>query len=951
MESGSVKRVPVFFITMIFLYTVFFSQNYAIISGINDYKYLCDLQYAEKDVDELEEALKYNGFSVIPIKGEDATFSRVVNEIRNTAAVSKTDDHMIFFFSGHGRSGENESMKGLMLHDCLPDDTNDFLSQEILKNELVQFKGKTIVVIDACFQGNTEKAFVRKPFSDEGFYSTFDFLLTSSAANQSSHDGFYTGNVKVENGVAAYYLIRAVEGEADANRDNFLSANELNNYFNNHAQFMARNNGQDMEVYFKSEEEKLLALNIVKNIPLVPQKILTENNVKMVLVKGGQFLMGNAPFQNNNYVTNDEIPSHYVILTYDFWMSSYEITFASYDEYCENTGKIPPKDCGFGRGLLPVVNVEWYDAINYCNWLSVREGLPVAYDSSGHLLNQFGEITDEMAEVMGYRLPTEAEWEYAARGGAYSKMNRFSGSGILDEVAWYNQNGEVFVFPDGREFPAAKPGGLKQPNEIGLYDMTGNVYEWCQDGYDPFWYKKNTVKNPVNLQASNYRILRGGSTFTWDFEMDNAERHFTPTDGFYYDVGFRIVRTDKTNQFVNFQIPEWKKSVLEISSVPTGAIVFLDGRKYPEKTPCEIELVEGFYKISLEKEGYNPHREVLYLKTSENRSIKASLKNSAQNAVYKIFLPEEVYVKGGSFCMGDHYGDLWREAQPSFPVELTYDYYMGKYETTNEEFLSYLNDRRHENTINDSLLEDVSLNFSPFFPECFLERDENGYFYMPRSLEKRPVVMLLKNAVFDYCNWLSEKYGLHKAYDEAGNLIDRNGNRTDNVLNVEGYRLPTEAEWEFAALGGQFSQGYRFAGGNVASEIGWGWTNSGDTVLNGPWDREKIMCNNCRLHDVGLKQPNELGIYDMSGNAWEMCQDSFTSYDESNKINPYTAENFIDYARRGGSFGEEIPHLAIQHRFKNDFDGRNNDLGFRIARTAIKRDSESDTKFILKNLK
>jgi formylglycine-generating enzyme required for sulfatase activity len=481
--------------------------------------------------------------------------------------------------------------------------------------------------------------------------------------------------------------------------------------------------------------------------------------------------------------------------------------------------------------------------------------------------------------------------------------------------------------------------------------MTGNVYEWCQDSYNPFWYKKNTVKNPVNLQPSDYRILRGGSTFTWDFEMDNAERHFTPAGGFYYDVGFRIVRTDKLNEFVDLQMPEWKKASLRIESDPEGADIFIDNTKQLKKTPSTVELVEGYYEIKLEKEGYNPHREVLYLKTSASKTIRTSLKKVAENAFHKILLPEEVYVKGGSFVMGDHYGDLWRDAKPPFPVQLTYDYHIGQYEITNEEFLSYLNDKQLENTVTSALLAEISLNFSPFFPEYFLNRDAEGYFYLTQPIEKQPVVMLIKKAVFDYCNWLSDKKGLRRAYDKGGNLIDRNGNLTDNVLDVEGYRLPTEAEWEYAALGGQFSRGYRFAGGNVMTEVGWGWINSGDELLGGPWDKIEIMSNNCRLHDVGLKRPNELGLYDMSGNAWEMCQDGFIQYDKSAKVNPYTVENFTSFARRGGAFCEEISHLKIQHRFCNDFYGRNNDLGFRIART-IGKVPESEQKIErFKNIK
>ena len=112
-----------------------------------------------------------------------------------------------------------------------------------------------------------------------------------------------------------------------------------------------------------------------------------------------------------------EKPVHIVEITYDYYIGQYEVTFDEYDAYCEATGKTKPDDGGWGRRNYPAIYISWWDAIEYCNWLSEQEGLQPAYDNRGNLLNSTGQVTTDITQVEGYRLPTEAEWEYAARGG------------------------------------------------------------------------------------------------------------------------------------------------------------------------------------------------------------------------------------------------------------------------------------------------------------------------------------------------------------------------------------------------------------------------------------------------------------------------------------------------------------------------------------------------------
>jgi len=229
---------------------------------------------------------------------------------------------------------------------------------------------------------------------------------------------------------------------------------------------------------------------------------------EMILVEKGSFLMGNSRLR----LASDTItfPLREVTITYDFYIGKYEITFEEYDLFCEETGR--EKARGEKRGRYPVFYITFMDCIDYCNWLSEKSGFQKPYDAEGNLINGNGEKTNDISEVQGFRLPTEAEWEYAARGGIFWEDDFvYAGGNSVNDYVWYLSNSNN---KDNDLFEGKGPQivGTKLPNQLGIYDMNGNVWERCYD-----WYKEDITDtgdvDPINLteNESEQRALRGGS--------------------------------------------------------------------------------------------------------------------------------------------------------------------------------------------------------------------------------------------------------------------------------------------------------------------------------------------------------------------------------------------------------------------------------------------------------
>ena len=194
---------------------------------------------------------------------------------------------------------------------------------------------------------------------------------------------------------------------------------------------------------------------------------INKKKIDMIKIEKGQFILGDQTRKLWNFSS----PTQEAFITYDYLIGEAPVTFEIYDQYTRDM-KLPLiDDNGWGRKSRPVINITWYDTIDFLNWLSKKENLPIAYDKDGDLIDNKGHKTRDITKVFGYRLPTEIEWEFAGKGGTKMKKTLFSGSDKLRDVSWYSENSNGKTHEIKTKFP----------NELGIYDMNGNVWEWIND--------------------------------------------------------------------------------------------------------------------------------------------------------------------------------------------------------------------------------------------------------------------------------------------------------------------------------------------------------------------------------------------------------------------------------------------------------------------------------------
>ena len=492
-------------------------------------------------------------------------------------------------------------------------------------------------------------------------------------------------------------------------------------------------NGKSVEKSFDVREnggESSLLLKFSRNQTITVKGVSFE----MVYVEGGTFDMG-ATSEQGSDAWDNEYPVHSVTLS-DYYIGKCEVT---QDLWEAVMGSNPSY---FKGAQNPVERVSWYDCQNFIKKLNSLTGRT-------------------------FRLPTEAEWEYAARGGKKSSHYKYSGSDNIDDVAWYDDNSD----------DKTRPVGTKSPNELGIYDMSGNVYEWCSDWYGS--YSAGAQTNPQGPSSGSCRVLRGG-----------------PWDG--YAGICRVL-----SRYADFPSYSYSSRGLRLVLVPNEVT-----------------------SIPQQQEQYSPQQE--YGGGFSNQTITV-----------KGVSFEMVYVEGGSFDMGattEQGGDAWDNEKPVHRVTLS-GYYIGMYEVTQE-------------------LWEAVMGSNP------------SYFKGAQN----PVESV--------------------SYNDCREFISRL-----NSLTGKYFRLPTEAEWEYAARGGNKSLHYKYSGSGNIGKVAWYTENSGNST-----------------HAVGTKTANELGIYDMSGNVFEWCSDWYGDYSAEAQTNPQGPSSGDERVLRGGRWGSRARYCRVSNR-------------------------------------
>lgn len=660
---------------------------------------------------------------------------------------------------------------------------------------------------------------------------------------------------------------------------------------------------------------------------------------KMVFVKGGNFQMGSEDGET------DEMPIHEVAIS-SFEIGKYEVTQYEWKTIMGNNPSFH-KNCDD----CPVESVSWYEIQEFLNRLSERTG----------------DI---------YRLPTEAEWEYAANGGVYSKQYTYSGSNIPNEVSWFGENSSGNSHSVGKLLP----------NELGLYDMSGNAQERCWDWMGP--YESENLNNPRGLLFGRYKAIRGGS---WSdvlalSRISDRDGDEPVSNGF--DYGFRVVKSksnfqsnfdyetlevsggafqmgcedysDKEKPIHGVRLNSFNIGKYEVTQAQWKAVMGSNPSYFKDCDQCPVDQVSyneallfikrlnqitgKLYRLPTEAEwefaaiGGVKSKGFIYSGSNNIDDVAWFDANSVTrtNEVGKK-KPNElgIYDMSGNvqeFCVDFLGGYLAEKAvNPFGPLVGSQRIIRGGGYNVNSAFArnSVRNNTYPENAYANLGLRLVLpiFNLKAIEPETVLV--EGGTFQMGSNSgeeDEKPIhavtlssfkmaryevtqaqwkaVMGTNPSQFSNCDQCPVE---NVSFNDVQEYIKRINSITGKL-----YRLPTEAEWEYAARGGKKSKGYQFSGSNDINLIAWCDLNS-----------------NGKTQIVGLKKPNELGIFDMSGNVWEWTIDRYSSYNFSNMGN--TEANQSGYVIRGGSYRNRTINCTVSDRF--GFNAIDSNGGFRLVIT------------------
>ncbi|MBW7874341.1 MAG: SUMF1/EgtB/PvdO family nonheme iron enzyme [Ignavibacteriales bacterium] len=408
---------------------------------------------------------------------------------------------------------------------------------------------------------------------------------------------------------------------------------------------------------------------------------------------------------------------------------------------------------------------------------------------------------------------------------------------------------------------------------------------------------------PANASISINKERKYGNEFeliqgVYEVEI-SAETYYPETFTVEIERGKTVNKTIKLIQ---------KTGTLQFTVKPPSAEVILKQNGVDKYRWQGLKLLNsipvGEYDLETKTEGYKSYKGVITIK--ENQTTVTEIEMTPGSDA-----PEMVFVEGGTFTMGctsEQGNDCDSDEKPAHQVILS-DFYMGKYEVTVEMFSEFIEATGYKTEADkgggsriwtgSEWKETAGVNW-----RC----DVNGKIRY-ESENNHPVIHVSWNDAVSFCNWLSDREGLQRAYSGSGDNITCN-------FSSNGYRLPTEAEWEYAARGGKQTKNYKYSGSDNTGAVAWYGDNSGG-----------------KTHAVGLKQPNEIGIYDMSGNVWEWCWDWYGDYTSPSQTNPKGPSSGTSRVLRGGSWGNDARRCRVASRGNLLPDIRYSNNGFRLART------------------
>ena len=491
---------------------LFAQQKYALVIGNSNYSGISSLRNPANDANDMETALKALGFNVEKLLNGD--LERMEDAVENLGRRlgASADSIGFFFYAGHGAQSGGVNYLIPVSADNIRNETHlrqravslDFVLKTLgdARNSL------NMIVLDACRDnpfawnrsGSRGLTVVESPPAGS-------IVMFAAGAGQVADDGGAG-----RNGLFTGHLLANLKTPGLSVRDVFdRTMGEV---------LRATGNRQTPELrsLFPASGTVFLGSRPSPGPQPSPQPAPQPNPAPdgMVRVPGGTFRMG-SPSGGSNV----ERPVRNVTVS-SFLMSIYPVT---QKEWRDVTGSNAPN---FKGDDFPVTDVNWFEAVEYANRRSQSEGLTPAYTINGTSVSW-------NRSANGYRLPTEAEWEYAARGGNGSPGNfTYSGSDNIDDVAWYEDN-------SGN---GTQPVGKKRPNALGIYDMSGNVWEWCWDWFGT--YPNTAQTDPSGASSGSSRVLRGGCWYFSAGNVHSAYRFSLDPSVRLSSSGFRLVRPSLT---------------------------------------------------------------------------------------------------------------------------------------------------------------------------------------------------------------------------------------------------------------------------------------------------------------------------------------------------------------------------------------------------------------------